>query len=474
MRTLPSAAGPVDAGPTVLTMRPVFDALFQDLGTRLEDHVMLVRQPCLARHFWPDGSTLDLFDSEAESARAIQSMAGAKAARQFRAFSQRARRLFDGFDAPMMQAPTPSLPRLVGHVAARPRLIGAMAPLATLDQLLSRSFDDPRLRQLFGRYATYVGGAPDRVPGLLALIWHAEASGVWAVQGGMHQLARAVEGLARDRGAAFHYDADVAEVIVKDNSVIGVLLADGTRLHADTILFNGDPRALATGRLGAAAGRVAPRTRNAPRSLSAEVWAFAATPSGPDLSFHNVFFRSDAGGEFDAIARGRAVADPTLYVCAQDRGTGPPPTGPERFEIIANAAPLTTATTPQETDRCQTRTLQTLARFGLTFDPVPERQALTTPEGFETLFPATAGSLYGQSPEGLTAALSRPTARTSVKGLYLAGGGTHPGAGVPMATLSARHAAEAILADRISTLRSRPTAMPGGMSTGSAKTANDP
>jgi 1-hydroxycarotenoid 3,4-desaturase len=474
MRTLPTAAGPVDAGPTVLTMRPVFEDLFQDLGTRIEDHVTLVRQPCLARHFWPDGSTLDLFDSETESARAIQSFAGANAARQFRTFSRRARRLFDGFDAPMMQAAAPTLPHLVGHVACRPRLMRAMAPLSTLAQLLGRSFDDPRLAQLFGRYATYVGGAPDRVPALLALIWHAEANGVWTVRGGMHELARAVEDLARDRGATFQYNADVAEVIVKDNRVAGVRLADGTQLHADTVVFNGDPRALATGRLGTAAGRVAPQTRHARRSLSAEVWAFAATPSGPDLSFHNVFFRSEAEGEFEAIAQGRSVPDPTLYVCAQDRATGPPPPGQERFEIIANAAPLTIAPTPQETTQCQTRTFRTLAGFGLTFDPAPGRQALTTPTGFDSLFPATAGSLYGQSPEGLAAALTRPTARTSIRGVYLAGGGTHPGAGVPMATLSARHAAEAILRDRISTLPSRPTAMPGGMSTRSAKTASDP
>ena len=39
MRTLPSVAGPIDAGPTVLTMRGVFDDLFRDLGARLDDHV---------------------------------------------------------------------------------------------------------------------------------------------------------------------------------------------------------------------------------------------------------------------------------------------------------------------------------------------------------------------------------------------------------------------------------------------------
>ncbi|MBC7179345.1 MAG: FAD-dependent oxidoreductase, partial [Roseovarius sp.] len=158
MRAFPSDAGPVDAGPTVLTMRGVFDALFASVGTRLEDHIDLVPQDILARHFWPDGSRLDLFADEARSRAAIHDFAGDRAARQFTRFCARARRLFAAFDAPMMQAAAPSSLALAATVARQPNLIPAMAPLSTLAQSLARQFDDPRLRQLFGRYATYVGG----------------------------------------------------------------------------------------------------------------------------------------------------------------------------------------------------------------------------------------------------------------------------------------------------------------------------
>ncbi|MEM7631276.1 MAG: FAD-dependent oxidoreductase, partial [Pseudomonadota bacterium] len=109
---------------------------------------------------------------------------------------------------------------------------------------------------------------------------------------------------------------------------------------------------------------------------------------------------------------------------------------------------------------------QQMAHFGMTFSPTPTAQTVTTPQAFERLFPASLGALYGQSPHGMTAALKRPRARTQIPNLYLAGGGAHPGAGVPMATLSARHAVEAILSDQTSTSRSAQTAMPGGMSTG--------
>ena len=60
MRTVASAAGPIDAGPTVFTMRHVFEKLFDDVGESLGDHLTLTPAKILARHYWSDGSMLDL------------------------------------------------------------------------------------------------------------------------------------------------------------------------------------------------------------------------------------------------------------------------------------------------------------------------------------------------------------------------------------------------------------------------------
>ena len=469
MRTLPSVAGPVDAGPTVLTMRQVFDDLFAAAGEQLEDHVTLIPQSELARHFWPDGGQLDLFADRARSAAAVDAFAGPRAADEFRRFCAEAQALFDAFDAPMMQAGEPSLPRLAATVLRRPGLLPMMAPLSSLSQHLRRRFTDPRLAQLFGRYATYVGGSPLSSPALLSLIWRAEEAGVWVVSGGMHRLAQAIAALAEAHGAQIRCNAHVERIDTADGRVTGVTLRTGERLAADTVVFNGDPRALASGALGMSVQHLAPRTLTAGRSLSARVWSFASAVSGPELLHHNVFFAADPDEEFASLARGRIPEDPTLYICAEDRGQGDRPHAPERFEIILNAAPLTDAPRPEkEATTCRRLTFPTLARFGLTFSDIPDDRCLTTPSGFNRLFPASAGSLYGQSPHGMTASLARPRARTALKGLYLAGGGTHPGAGVPMATLSARHAAEAIMQDRTFTSTSRRTAMPGGTSMRSA------
>lgn len=464
-----------DAGPTVLTLLSVFEALFADVGENLTDHVTLTPQSILACHWWPDGSSLDLFTDPSRNTEAISAFAGAQAVTEFRLFSARAKRLFDGFNVPMMQNPQPRLTTLLAHVAKHPSLLRDMAVGQSLTRLVNTSFTNPKLRQLFARYATYVGGSPDRVPALLSLIWEAEAQGVWAVKGGLSALANALATLIATKGGQILTRAEVKKLNTAFGGVSGVTLTTGETLYADQIVFNGDPRALALGLLGDAVQSAAPITTKRPRSHSANVWSFAAEAKGMPLRHHNVFFCDPGKSEFAEIERGCIPSDPTLYVCAQDRGHGTHTLKTERFEIIMNAPDLTKrADQPEDYEICHIRTFPTLRRFGLSFSPEPGPEALTTAKGFDTLFPGSAGALYGQSPHGMTAGLERPTAKTPIQGLYLAGGGAHPGAGVPMAALSGRHAAVAILNDRISISMSRKTGMPGGTSTASAKMDSAP
>ena len=460
IRTVPSPAGPIDAGPTVLTMRHVFDELFAHAGEHLEDHVGLIRQSTIARHFWPDGSRLDLFDDASASEAAVAAFAGQTARREFRDFSSRAARLFQAFDLPMMQNARPNLPGISAQILRNPSLLPTLAPFSTLKNLLHTSFSDPRLRQLFGRYATYVGGAPAHAPGLLALIWHAEASGVWAVEGGIHKLAEAVAALAARRGARIKTGMHVQKISADAQMGYRVEIEGHPAQHFDEVLFAGDPRALAKGRLGQESTPCAPQTLDVPRSFSARVHSFAARPEGPELAHHNVFFDSDPDSEFSDLMAGRLPAAPSIYVCAMDRGLNQPNPDLERFEIITNAPARPDCL--EDSATWHPKIIQKMARFGLTFHPIPTHSSVTTETDFARMFPESLGALYGQSPHGLMSAFRRPTARTILPKFYLAGGGCHPGAGVPMAAISAKHAVEAILNDRISGSRSHPMVTPGG------------
>ena len=106
-----------------------------------------------------------------------------------------------------------------------------------------------------------------------------------------------------------------------------------------------------------------------------------------------------------------------------------------------------------------------LKRSGLIVQGSATESVRTTPRDFERLFPATGGALYGPLQHGWRASFLRPGARTRLPGLYLAGGSTHPGPGLPMVALAGRQAAASLLADRGSTGLSFPAATAGGTST---------
>ncbi|MGP9791745.1 1-hydroxycarotenoid 3,4-desaturase CrtD [Roseinatronobacter sp. NSM] len=465
IRTTDSAAGPVDAGPTVLTLRAVLDDVFHAAGTRLDDHLTLVALPVLARHFWTDGTRLDLTPCADHNARAIAAAFGSKAEREYRSFSAQSAALYDAFRAPVMFAPRPNAWAAARAALARPVTLPWLRPGLSLERMLQARFSNPHLRQLFGRYATYVGGNPLLAPAVLALIWQAEGAGVWAVKGGMARLAQVLADLLIRLGGTLRLNCRVRAIATTNGAVSGLHLANGETLNGPQVVFNGDPAALPA-LLGQAAGAPKPQ-QITPRSLSADVWTFSAQVAGRGLgrvalAYHNVFFADDPRQEFEPLAQGLRPANPTIYMCAQDRASGLPD-GHERFQLILNAPPLG-AGQPEGHNTCPTDPFARLARFGLHLTPA--NVTTTHPQDFAALFPHSQGALYGLSPNGTFATFQRPQARTQLAGLYLAGGGVHPGAGVPMAALSGQHAAHAAMADRISAPMSRQTAITGGMSTG--------
>ncbi|KAA2238064.1 1-hydroxycarotenoid 3,4-desaturase CrtD [Salinarimonas soli] len=474
MREVTVDGVPIDSGPTVLTMRWVFEAILADLGLKLSDHVTLTRAQILARHSWDGGAGLDLFADRDRSRDAIGAFAGAEEARGYERFCADARRIYETLRGPFIEAPSPSLPRLVAAhgIGGLPDLL-AIRPFTGLWSALGGYFRDPRLRQLFGRYATYCGSSPFRAPATLMLVAHVENEGVSYVEGGMHRLAQALAGLAQARGARLRYGTEVRSIDVVGGRVAGVTLADGERIACDAVVAAGDVAGVAAGLLGERPRRAVPRLPRSARSLSALTWSMRATAGGFPLVRHNVFFSRDYAAEFDDIDRaGRLPGEPTVYVCAQDRTDEAAASGPERLFCLVNAparadeAPLT----PEEIERCRISTFALLARQGLSLEHKPEATVTTGPAEFARLFPGTGGALYGRASHGWRASFQRPGSRTRLPGLYLAGGSVHPGPGVPMAALSGRSAASSILADFASTSRFPRTAMSGGTSTPSATT----
>jgi 1-hydroxycarotenoid 3,4-desaturase len=459
-----------DAGPTVLTMAWVFEALFAAAGRRLQEELTLVPSSVIARHYWRGGACLDLHSDPDETVRAIGDFAGRQEAEGYRRFAADSRRIFDVLKDSFIDASRPnpvSLSRRIG--LGRPADLFAIKPFATLWSALGGYFADPRLRQLFGRYATYCGSSPYLSPATLMLVAHVEQEGVWMVQGGIRALAERLEAMAVGLGVVFHYGDAVTEILTDParRAVSGVVTRSGCRFDARQIVYNGDVAALPQ-----LLGRVADRGKSqGQRSLSALVTCRLAEPSGVPLAHHTVFFSDDYQREFDAIfGRGQAPSDPTVYLCAQDRdAVGQRATrhaGPERIYCLMNlpADGDRRRRDESEVSQCLKSMEQRLALNGLTLRASSMPENVTTPERFANLYPGTGGALYGMASHGWMASFARPGSQGPVPGLYLAGGSVHPGPGLPMAALSGKLAAEQLMADRPLTNRFPGAAITGGTS----------
>ena len=468
MREVAIGSRAIDSGPTVFTMRWVFDDLFAEIGETLDDHLKLRPLDILARHAWSDGARLDLFADEERAVDAIGHLAGRADAEGYRAFCADAKKIFDVLKTPFICAPAPSMTALLRSSGFSDLL--AIKPFQTMWKALGRYFSDPRLQQLFGRYATYCGSSPFHAPATLMLVAHVESAGVWAIEGGMFRLAAALAGLAIRHGAHIRHGAEATSVITHSGQVSAVALSSGERIAADAVIATADVAAIARGLFGDAAARVLPGCPAASRSLSAMTWSCVAQARGFPLLRHNVFFSRNYRSEFERLFDARKMPmQPTVYVCAQDRDDAPASASDtaERLFILINAPAIGDRHRFDlaEVDQCAQRTFGLLAQCGLNITAKPGMMQVTTPTDFNRLFPATGGALYGRSSHGWMASFQRPGARTKLPGLYLAGGSAHPGPGVPMAALSGRMAAASVIEDLASTGRSRTMATPGGMST---------
>lgn len=459
LRTIRVAGQPIDAGPTVFTMRWVFDSLFADSHTSLDAWLPLMPATRLARHAWRAGGCLDLYADRAQSIEAIREFAGRANAEGYARFCQRSEAIYETLRDAYIASPRPTPFTLVRRLGLRglPALAQTGAH-STLWRTLQDFFPDPRLQQLFGRYATYCGSSPLSAPATLMLVAHVEQAGVWLVDGGMQRIAAALQALGERQGAQYRLGQSVTRIHVTRGRVTGVTLATGETLAADTVLFNGDSNALAEGLLGDQARPATRPTARAQRSLSAITWSITARPHGFALDHHNVFFAEDYAREFRAIFEQRTITEaPTVYLCAQDRGPGRhrPPSGYERMLLLINA--------PADGDRdtwknerlasIRSDVFAMMSRCGLDLEVAADGEVITTPTQFEALFPGTGGALYGRANHGMMGSFARAGSRSAIRGLYLAGGSVHPGPGVPMAAMSGRLAAASICADLARTRR---------------------
>ncbi len=191
---------PIDSGPTVFTMRWIFEQLFADCGESFDAEFELEALDILARHSWGD-EPLDLYADTQKSADAIAQFSSPKQAQLFLEFCKTAKKVYESLKDPFIESPRPNLLGMMSALGVqKSKVLWDIGPFSNLWSALANYFPDPRLHQLFGRYATYCGSSPYLAPATLMLIAEVEMKGVWSIKGGMTKIPEVIARLAQKKG----------------------------------------------------------------------------------------------------------------------------------------------------------------------------------------------------------------------------------------------------------------------------------
>ena len=427
-----------DLGPSLLTLPRLFDDVFRLAGTSLADEVELVRLDPQFRYSWPNGSTLDIPDDPAETPARLDAFSPGSGA-EWQRFVDHAREIWEISERTFLAGPMGSPLSLLGRMRSPldlPRIDGNR----TLAKSAAAHFEDPRLRQLVGRYATYSGSSPYRAPATLACIPHVEqADGCWYVMGGLGRVRDALERVALGAGVDIRLRSDVGTIRTSGRAVTGVDLADGGTEDADVVVANVDAAHLFVDLLPMP--KQAARLDKVAKSTSGFVVCAAVRGRTEGIAHHNVFFPLHDEQEFRLLESGQMAIDPTVYACVSsvtDPSQAPPDC--ENWFLLVNTPPETGIDRKMMT----AAVLNRLAERGIDLRQRIDFTRTLVPADFEARYRAVGGAIYGTSSNGKRAAFSRPNNVGPVDGLYLVGGSSHPGGGLPMVTISARIVADLI------------------------------
>lgn len=430
-----------DIGPTLLTLPHLLDEVVRLGGTSLADEVELVRLDPQCRYRWVDGSVLALPDDSSTTAAAVEEFSPG-AGDQWSAFQRHAEQIWEISERTFLAGPISSPLSLLGRMRS-PLDLARVDGTRTLSKMTASTFDDPRLQQLVNRYATYSGSSPYRAPATLSCISHVEqAYGCWHVVGGLGRLADALVSVAERMGVRFELGAEVGRIAAHGRAVSGVELADGGTAVADVVIADVDAAHLYTDLLPHP--RRAKQLDRVPRSASAFLMCVAARGRTEGIVHHNVFFPLHDEQEFRLLSAGQLAIDPTLYACVS-AVTDPSmaPTGSENWVVLVTSPPATGI----DKRLMAAGVLNRLAERGVDLRDRVEFTRTFVPADFDARYRSPGGAIYGSSSDGKQAAFARPDNVGPVDGLYLVGGSTHPGGGIPMVAVSARIVAD-LVADR--------------------------
>jgi len=449
--TAPSPHGTFrfDTGPTFFLYPRVLADIFAACGRDLHREIDLIRIDPQYRLVFEDQGEIEATNDIAAMAQQIARFSPADA-RAFPRFMADNRAKLAAFQ-PALEMPFNSARDLL-----RPdvlRSLPTLRPHQTLDRYLARYFHDERVRLAFSFQSKYLGMSPFRCPSLFSILAFIEYEfGVWHPRGGCGAVMTAMARVAAQSGVDIRLDTPVEEILFDGRRATGIRTAAGAESF-DAIVVNADFAQAMTTLVPDRLRRRWSNRRIAEKKFSCSTFMMYLGLEGPPppVDHHTIYLAKDYRRNVADIEQGLAPSDPSFYVqnaCVTDPTLAPP--GHSTLYVLVPVGRNTGQTdwaAARQTYRAMT--LDRLARIGIT--DIERRirfEKILTPSDWEQDLQVFTGATFNLSHNLGQMLHLRPRNRfEDLDGVYLVGGGTHPGSGLPVIFESARITTRLMTAD---------------------------
>lgn len=429
-----------DYGPSLFTMPHFVDELFKLFGRKSEDHFKYKRKETICNYLWEDGTKFAA-DSNIEDFIREASEVFKEPSENIRKYLVDSKKKYDITSHIFLEKSLHKVSTYLSKDTLKSALqLGKLDIGDSLDSVNKRFFQNPKLIQLFNRYATYNGSNPYKTPGIMSLIPQLEMDfGTYYPEGGMHAITTSLVQLANEVGVEFKFNEKVTEVVTQNGYVKGIR-TESTLHTCDQVVCNMD--VFSAYHTILKNEKKPKKVLKQERSSSAIIFHWGIKKQFPDLDLHNILFSDNYEKEFDYLFNKKSVySDPTIYInISSKEDPDHAPKDSENWFVMVNAPSNEGQDWESLKTELRRNVLNKLKRMlNIDLSPLIETEIVVDPIRIENDTLSHQGSLYGTSSNSKFAAFLRhPNFSNNINGLYFCGGSAHPGGGIPLCLLSAK------------------------------------
>ncbi|MBI1337803.1 MAG: phytoene desaturase [Phycisphaera sp.] len=439
-----------DIGPTFFLYPRVLEEIFEACGRNLRDEVDLRRlDPQYHLVFEAGGEVRATGDVQRMKAQIASLCPGD--AQAFERYLAENRKKFEAF-RPILQRPFNSWLDVLDPKLARS--LPLVRPWSSVDSDLKRYFSDPRVRLSFSFQSKYLGMSPFQCPSLFTILSFLEYEyGVYHPIGGCGALSAAMARVAEQQGAEIRLNEPVTRVMFEGDRAVGVKTELG-EYPADAVLVNAD---FAHAMKNLVPNRLRRRWRDEKidrKKFSCSTFMMYLGIEGrfDDLAHHTIFLAKDYEKNLHEIEKSHTLSDnPSFYV--QNACVTDPTLAPAGMSTLYVLAPVThehpNVDWSNQVSHFRKRVMSQLEKIGLHgLEKRVRYEKILTPASWQSEMAIHKGATFNLAHSFDQMLHLRPRNRfEDVRGMYLVGGGTHPGSGLPVIFESSKITSGLILED---------------------------